>query len=230
MRQIESFKQRRLPHWDVPDAAFFVTTCLSGSIPAEGLLDLEKYRAGLEMRPKPPTIEEREWRRQLWKLAFSQVESWLDKKPAARHLADPRLAQIVMDGMFHFAGIRYDLLAFVIMPSHIHWVFQPLPLWVESLPESQEYRSARQRIQHSLNRFTALRCNEMRGTTGDFWQRESYDHWVRDSDELERIIIYIESNPVKAGLVDRAEEWVFSSAHQRRTLGTPFGMPLVRKA
>jgi type I restriction enzyme R subunit len=51
------------------------------------------------------------------------------------------------------------------------------------------------------------------GNTGKrFWQAESYDHWVRDDLERERIAGYIENNPVKAGLVDSAEKYRWSSA------------------
>jgi putative transposase len=212
MQPMESFRRRRLPHWDVPDAAYFLTTCLEGSIPAQGLLDLECYRRSTQRRPQPEGYNEREWQRRLWKLQFARMDNWLDRQPAVHHLADPRLARLVVDAMYFFAGQRYDLLAFVVMPSHIHWVFQPLAAWVESLSDCGNSRSPRERIQHGLNRFTASECNQIRAATGDFWQRESYDHWVRDADELERIIRYIEENPVKAGLVDVAESWPFSSA------------------
>jgi hypothetical protein len=51
------------------------------------------------------------------------------------------------------------------------------------------------------------------GSTGrKFWQAESYDHWVRDDTELERIAAYIENNPVKAGLVDSGDKYRWSSA------------------
>ena len=49
-----------------------------------------------------------------------------------------------------------------------------------------------------------------------FWQKESYDHWVRDSAELERIRHYIEQNPVKAGLVSRPQDYPWLSASGRR--------------
>src|SRR5687767_11551378 len=124
MRMSESFSHRRLPHWDMPDAAYFVTTCLEGSIPAQGRLDLVRYRAELESRPRPEDVDEREWRRRLDKLAFARMDGWLDERPGVRHLADARLAQVVVDGMYHFAGERYDLLAFVVMPSHVHWLYQ----------------------------------------------------------------------------------------------------------
>ena len=52
---------------------------------------------------------------------------------------------------------------------------------------------------HSLKSFTANKANEALGARAPFWQRESYDHWVRDLDELERIVNYIKANPVRAG-------------------------------
>jgi hypothetical protein len=36
MHTSEVIRRRRLPHWDVPTAAYFVTTCLEGSIPPKG--------------------------------------------------------------------------------------------------------------------------------------------------------------------------------------------------
>jgi hypothetical protein len=51
---------------------------------------------------------------------------------------------------------------------------------------------------------------------------------VRDVGELERIIRYVEANPVKAGLARSPEEYSFSSAHDRRVLQLEFGEPLVR--
>ena len=79
----------------------------------------------------------------------------------------------------------------------------------------------------SLKGFSAARCNCQLGSHGTFWQQESYDHWVRDADELERIIRYIENNPVKAGLVIRPEDWLFSSARLRKEQGLPFGAPVL---
>ena len=209
------FRRRNLPHWDVPGAVYFVTSCLDGSIPAEGLLDLQQYQDQLNQRPTPVGMPRDEWERQIWKLRFARFDGWLDDKPACKHLEDKRLAREVADACYFFAGERYDLLAYCVMPSHIHWVFQPRDEWVKSLPVEERVRSPRERIMHSLNRHTAKECNRLLGVTGTFWQHESYDHWVRDLDELERIIAYIENNPVKAGLVSRKEDWEYSSAHDR---------------
>ena len=99
------------------------------------------------------------------------------------------------------------------MPSHFHLVFEPDSEWAETLAEE---RSPREVIMHSLDRHSARECNRVLGRTGEFWQHESYDHVVRDEAELERIVQYIENNPVKAGLCGRPEEWRFSSAWKRK--------------
>ncbi len=223
----EIFRRRHLPHWDVPHAAYFVTTCLAGSIPAQGLLDLQRYRAELDERDTPPGKSKEQWDADKWKLHFFRVDDWLDRRPANRALADERLARIVVDSMFHFAGIRYDLLGFVVMPSHMHWLFQPTEEWVATLPD--DIPTARERIMYSMKRYTANRCNRLLGARGAFWQAESYDHWVRDADEMERILLYIEGNPVKAGLVDTPERWLFSSAAVRKRSGLEFGCTLLKE-
>lgn len=228
MQDLEVIRRRNLPHWDVPTAAYFVTVCLQGSIPARGLLDLKSYRAELDRRPRPPDQTPEEWAVTRWKLAFARTDQWLDRAEAARFLRDDRLASIVVDALYFFAGERYDLLAYVVMPSHFHWVFQPLEGWVRSLKPGDRLRTPRQRLVHSIDRFTASRCNRVLGRSGGFWQREPYDHWIRSPEELERILLYVEGNPVKAGLVQFPHEWRHSSAWERHQRGLALGEPLTR--
>lgn len=173
-------------------------------------------------------------------------------QPAVRYLAEPILAEIVADSIYYFAGKRYDLLAYVVMPSHFHWIFRPVgqvsnlsshnitkPLFpndrLETCPTSDDRletcptdRSPRERIMHSIKLYSARRCNQYLKRTGAFWQDESHDHCLRDAEELERIIEYIENNPVKAGLASSPEEWPFSSAHDRIRQNIEFGQPLLR--
>jgi len=85
------------------------------------------------------------------------------------------------------------------MANHVHVLLLPL--------------IAPSRLLQSLKGHTAREANLILDRTGrKFWQAESYDHWVRDDVELERIIAYIENNPVKAGLVDSADKYRWSSA------------------
>jgi len=67
------------------------------------------------------------------------------------------------------------------------------------------------RLLQSMKGFTARQANLILNRTGEpFWQAESYDHWVRNEPEYFRIAAYIENNPVKAGRVERAEDFSWS--------------------
>ena len=142
-------------------------------------------------------------------------------KPREPSSEDNRLARVVATRATS-SRVSRDLLAYCIMPSFCMGL-QPREEWVKSLPVEEKVRSPRERIMHSLKRQTARDCNRLLGKSGAFWQHESYDHWIRDLDELERIIAYVENNPVKARLVGRAEDWKCSSAHDRMRLKIPRG-------
>jgi putative transposase len=206
----EMFRRRHLPHWDQPGATYFITACLAGSIPAQGLLDIRNLeRQLLATRPKDISLDEKDLVR---KKLFVEQEKWLDLNPAVRHLENPELAKIVCDALLHFANHRYELVAWVVMPSHFHWLIRPLDDWAATLPVG---KSAREVIMQSVKSFTAHQCNRILHQAGPFWQQESFDHCVRDHDELERILNYIEYNPVRAGLCARSAEWPYSSAYRR---------------
>ena len=48
---------------------------------------------------------------------------------------------------------------------------------------------------------------DLYGKRGIFWQREYYDHIIRDEDELNRVAEYILGNPIKAGLSNWPWVW-----------------------
>ena len=115
-------------------------------------------------------------------------------------LREQTIAEIVIASLFKGVELgHYRLAAFVIMGNHVHVLL--LPLISPSL------------LLKSLKGTTAREANRHLGRTGEpFWQRESYDHWVRDAEEWRRIAAYVEDNPVKAGLAASAEEYMWSSA------------------
>jgi putative transposase len=175
-----SFRRRRLPHYDVAGATYFITACLAGSLPARGLLRGTDSGSPLGV-----------------------ADDWLDTYSPVRWCVDRRIAGIVRDAIEHFEGERYATLAYVVMPSHFHWVFQPFPGW------------QRAAILKAVKGCTARECNRLLGRIGAFWQADSYDRVVRDQRECEQFVDYVEFNPVKAGLCRRPEEWEFSSAYKR---------------
>ncbi len=77
----------------------------------------------------------------------------------------------------------YNLHAWVVMPNHVHLLILPK----EPLPV----------ITRWLKGSTARQANQLLGRTGQpFWQDESFDRWVRNDSEFDRIARYIEENPV----------------------------------
>jgi len=131
---------------------------------------------------------------------------------------------MLRENLYHHDGTKFHLHAYCVMPNHVHALFTPIAETEATaigsdadaeIGESADGRSPLSVVMHSLKSYTANRANELLGRAGRFWQHESYDHWVRDSDELERIVQYIVANPVRAGLVARSVDWYWSSAHDR---------------
>ena len=118
-----------------------------------------------------------------------------------RWLQDERVAQCVVDA-FRYGERQlglYKLRAWVLMVNHVHILIYP--------------EAKLSRITKAIKNFSARQANAILGRTGQpFWQDESYDHWVRGPEELEKIVRYIEENPVAAGLAQRVEGWRWSSA------------------
>jgi putative transposase len=100
-------------------------------------------------------------------------------------------------------GQVYELISYCIMPNHIHLVCTPL------LKEQNVFFGLSE-ILHSLKRHTARAANKILQRSGTFWQDESYDHFIRDAVELERMVKYVLYNPVKAGLVKEQTDWPWS--------------------
>jgi putative transposase len=64
-------------------------------------------------------------------------------------------------------------------------------------------------IMKGLKGASVRRINQLLGTHGSVWQDESYDRIIRDDQELEEKLLYMYQNPVKAGLVEDAEDYEF---------------------
>ena len=71
----------------------------------------------------------------------------------------------------------------------------------------------------SLKGASSREANRVLGRTGEpFWQKESYDHRVRNPSEFQKIRMYIEANPVKVGLARNPQDYPWSSAGVERSL------------
>jgi REP element-mobilizing transposase RayT len=195
----------RLPHLKKEGAVYFVTFRLADSLPAREVARLKHERQVILEQARaaksPLTWHEEE---QLLAWYCDKVEGLLDAGHGACWLSKSEVADLVADALKIFAGQRYELRAWVVMPNHVHAVVWPMPGYTLS------------KILHSWKSFTSKAANQLLHRTGEFWQKESFDHWIRDEAEGVRLVAYVERNPVKAGLCRASADWQWSSAHERQ--------------
>ncbi|MEO8032816.1 MAG: transposase [Acidobacteriota bacterium] len=109
-------------------------------------------------------------------------------------MKDERIATIVADAITFFDQDRYLLLAWCVMPNHVHAIFR--------------IGQRIDRILFSWKSFTANKANSLLERTGSFWQDDYYDRLIRDSGELSRTVQYVLENPARAEL--QHWQWVRS--------------------
>jgi REP element-mobilizing transposase RayT len=146
--------------------------------------------------------EEKDKINELRKRYFVRFDKLLDTaRQGPGWLRNAEVAEVVLDAIHYRDGREYELLAYCIMPNHVHLVMT-----------LERNSVSLYRVLQSLKRFTAREANKILFRAGAFWQHESYDHVVRDGKELVRVIAYVLGNPEKAGLVDQWKSWRWSYA------------------
>ncbi len=190
-----------LPHLKREGASYFVTFRLAGTLPAEVLRQFKVEREAImehaTAAKRPLTWHEQE---ELFRWYSSRVDKYLDAGHGDCWLTRPDIADVVAAALRHHAGQRFDLLAWVVMPNHVHAVLRPWPNRTLS------------GILKSWKGFTAREANKILQRTGTtFWQEESFDHLIRDDEDMHRCCHYTTMNPVAARLCASPEEWKWSS-------------------
>jgi REP element-mobilizing transposase RayT len=92
------------------------------------------------------------------------------------------------------------------MPNHVHLVFRLLALNKDKSEDDFPVTTLLQSLKH----YTAFESNKILDRSGQFWQHESFDHVVRNNEELENTIKYVIYNPVKARLAKNWEDWPYT--------------------
>jgi putative transposase len=99
----------------------------------------------------------------------------------------------------HAAGCGSRVWAYCLMPNHVHLIM---------VPEHED--GLRCAVAETHRRYTR-RINARNDWRGHLWQ-ERFHSFVMDEEHLVAAARYIERNPVRAGLCERAEDWPWSSA------------------
>jgi len=191
LHRVMAFTRRHLPHWHPDARLIFVTWHLHGSISPAALIRLSEG----------PALTGRQ--------RFVALENLLHSAAwGPRWLENPEIARSVKDCLLEGDQTlgRYRLVSYVLMSNHVHvLILLILPL---------------AKIMKGLKGVSARNANlALRRTGQPFWEAESFDHWCRTEAECIRVRDYIENNPVRAGLVAKAEDWKWSSAYDRRGAG-----------
>jgi putative transposase len=123
------------------------------------------------------------------------------------------LASMVEEALWFGYGGRYVLDAYVVMPDHVHLLVRPLADWRLG------------RVLQGIKGFTARESNRVLGRRGSFWQDENFDHLIRNESDWIDKFGYIHNNPVTAGLVERPQDYPYSSLVSMHSKGRLESLP-----
>ena len=180
-----------LPHFDGGELAQFITFRLHDALPGSVLL---RWKEELK-HEKLGEIEA---------IMRRRVEAYLDQGHGNCYLKESAIAAMVQNALLFHDQTKYRLASWTVMPNHVHLLCTPAT--GHNLSE----------IMHSLKSFTSNEANKILGRKGRFWQKEYFDRYIRNARHFAKVVAYIENNPVKARLCEKAEDWPFGSAWFRK--------------
>lgn len=113
-----------------------------------------------------------------------------------RFVLPPEARMIVLNCIRHFSDERYKLYAAVVMPDHIHALFQPLK------KDDGEYVKLSS-VMNVMKGYSSHKVKQLLGRDEPVWQRRYIDQIVRNERHLSKCWEYLLMNPVKANLVSK---------------------------
>lgn len=227
---MKTFYRRNLPHLTPPGAVLFITFRLQHTIPSELLevyrKEYEKELFSIKNNYVPPesflpwspsnSTQQKPFNSNriahliAFKKFFQKVDDILDKQSfGPTWLKEPHIAEVVIKKLHSFDYKYYWIIAYTIMPNHVHVLLdtycqiQRLPL---NTPITEYNYTPYAKFMNLIKGATARECNQLLKSSGRFWQKESWDHMIRNESEFHRVIAYILNNPVKAKLARRWQD------------------------
>jgi HsdR family type I site-specific deoxyribonuclease len=177
----EEWHARNLPHRDKEGLIQFITFRLADSLPQDVIQQIESELKTIADKDKK--VEKRK-----------RYEKWLDNGYGCCALANPQMAQVMQDALKYHDGDRYNLLAWSIMPNHVHVLIKANSSLIKII---QSWKSFTGKWALANNKKYNL------GILNDadaFWIPEYFDRFIRDEDHFNNAIKYILENPKKANL------------------------------
>jgi len=188
------FYRNRLPHWEVENGTYFLTMRVYGTLPVRMAQRLKQVQQEYREEDNVSLLQ---------KKIMYDTEKWLDNLKNDRHLKDPSVAQSIVSALvFRQEQKIWDIHEFVVMPNHVHLLFNIV-------------NGSLKPAMISFKRWTAGQAMKLLGLKQrHFWQEDWFDHWVRSHEEYLGLVEYIRMNPVKAGLVKRTSDWPYVTDSQ----------------
>src|ERR1700677_1199610 len=109
----------------------------------------------------------------------------------------------ILSAEFKSAPERYGWKVgqFVVMPDHLHFF---------CAGNQQPDSASLSRFIGGLKQWTAKGILRAAGLSGPLWQKQFFDNLLRSDESYESKWRYVLENPVRAGLVDAAEDWPYA--------------------
>jgi len=170
-----------LPHWHQSGKIQFVTFRLADSLPQVKIIELKSLISNFERQhPKPwdETIIAK-----YHKIIGPRYERLLDNGYGDCILKGRNCQEIIKNSIFFYNDNKYNIIAFVIMPNHVHIL----------LKLNDDYRLGT--VIQSIKRHTAREINKLLVRKGAVWMKGYFDRIVRSEDHLKHYINYIINNP-----------------------------------
>jgi REP-associated tyrosine transposase len=150
----------------------------------------------------------------------------VDRKRRLLDLDQPK--RIVLGVLNHLLdAMSAQCVGFVLMPDHVHALVglsdsRDLTRFLHGWKRMSSFRVRQWYAEHAPNYFDGF------GPGDKFWQPKSYVFHVYNERKLREKLDYMHLNPVRAGLVQRAEQWPWSSARwylRKQSVGVPITWP-----
>jgi len=215
------YYRNKLPHLTPIGGTFFITFRTNDSVPTkvmQGLrFDYVKAVKRIKQKGLSHAQTDFEIRKARYRY-FQRYDTVLDESAKQSYpLSDSTVAKIITDKLHELDGNLYELIAYCIMPNHVHLlislanqIVDENDCYVSDEQLSLSYRPLHE-IMRRIKGATSRYINLHLGLTGQaFWQKDSYDHYVRDAKSMDNIWWYIVNNPVKAGLTDDFQTFSFT--------------------
>ena len=116
-----------------------------------------------------------------------------ERRPLFKNITSARSVIQVMKQLDKSEQV--NSLSWVIMPDHLHWLFQ----LGANCTLSDTMKRLKARSARSINQYL--------NTEGQVWQRSYYDRGLRDGEDIKALSRYIVANPLRAGLVENIGEY-----------------------